>query len=302
MLTRGLVLFLFLTQLTYANGFISNYCDQYYLNYSEAKNTQPILNVDKVYREINHWAHRKFKNELLLKKIGESEGEDILRIDLPSRNSQAKKILITAGLHGNEPFGVTALMEFIEKTVFDHKLRNEYDFVFLPMMNPKALKNSSRLTSDHIDLNRTFSSSRQTPQSLAIMNSLNNENFDMAIDLHGSIMREGFFIIKSMESNEKLAQAALKNVPEEFIFKSSKENYPEIIPSVKDPSIPAYQLIQPGIATSFNQGTLKDYFSKELKVKNAFTFEYPGQIDVFDRQSEYVKIIENIVQELKGLE
>ena len=252
MLKRSLCLFIFLTQLTYANGFISNYCDQYYLNYSDARNTQPILNVDKVFKEINDWVSKKFKNELSVTKIGESEGEDILRLDLPSRNPLAKRILITAGLHGNEPFGVTALMEFIEKTIYDNSLRNEYEFVFLPMMNPKALKNSTRLTSDKIDLNRTFSIAKQTPQSRSIMNALQNEHFEMAIDLHGSIVREGFFIIRSGESDVALAQSALKNVPEEFIFQSQKEQYPEIIPSVKNPSIPAYQLSHPGIATSFN--------------------------------------------------
>jgi hypothetical protein len=292
----------FITQLACANEFISNYCDQYFFSYENAKNVQPILNVDKVYRKIHEWEKLKFKDEILVKKIGESEGQDILRLDLPSKNPTAKRILITAGLHGNEPFGVTALLEFIERTVSDLNLRNEFEFVFIPMINPKALKNSTRLNSEGIDLNRTFSRTTQIPLSKTVMNSLQNETFAMAIDLHGSIIREGFFIIRSIESNENLAKAALRNIPNELILKSNQSIYPEIIPSVKDPTKAAYELLSPGIATSFNKGTLKDYFSTELNIKNSFTFEYPGQINVFERQNEYVKIIQNIVNELKKIE
>jgi hypothetical protein len=292
----------FITHLAYANELISNFCDQYYLNYSDAKNVQPILNVENVFKKIHEWQKIKFKEEILVTKIGISEGEDIFRLDLPSKNPTAKRVLMTAGLHGNEPFGVTALLEFIDKTMNDLNLRNEFEFVFFPMINPKALKNSTRLTSEGIDLNRTFTRSNQNPLSKAIMNSLQNEKFAMAIDLHGSIIREGFFIIRAVESNESLAQAALKNVPDELIFKSKDSIYPEIITSVKDPMKAAYELSGPGIATSFNKGTLKDYFSTELNIKNSFTFEYPGQINVFERQNEYVKIIQNIVNELKKIE
>ncbi|MFZ4713396.1 MAG: DUF2817 domain-containing protein [Bacteriovoracaceae bacterium] len=294
-------LFLILISLPFsvwANALVSNFCDQWYLSFPNSKNVQPKLNVEKVYKTIEEWRVSKFRNQLQVKKIGQAEGENLLRLNLPSSNPLAKKILITAGVHGNEPFGVTALMEFIEKTVFDQALRNQYDFVFLPMLNPKGLKLSTRLTGENIDLNRTFSTGEEIQASKIVEENLTGEKFDLAIDLHGSNIREGFFIISSKNADPMLALKTIQNFEPQFILQSTSGNYPDLIPSVTDPTKIAYRLIEPGIATSYNQGTLKDFFVNGLKVENAFTFEYPGQISVFDRQSQYVKLIQNMIKAL----
>ncbi len=63
------------------------------------------------------------------------------------------RVLLSAGIHGDEPAGVEALLSFFEQK--PHWI-GQFAFTLIPLLNPWGLRHNSRLNEQGIDLNRSF--------------------------------------------------------------------------------------------------------------------------------------------------
>jgi hypothetical protein len=293
-LALGLILFT-LAPVSAVSPLLANYCEYFFRTHTSEYNVQPLLNVDKTYRRIESYKEL-YKNELRITAIGNAEGEKILRIDLTSPNPNAKKILITGGVHGNEPFGVTTSLELLEKLVYNRELREQYEFVFFPMLNPAGLKQNVRRTLEGIDPNRSFKPGAEIQMTKLLKQDLAGEEFTLAMDLHGAVLKHGFFVIKANKHDGGLAIRALDEIDPAYLLTSADGQYPFNIPMLSNPNKTAYILYSPGETVSLNAGTVKDFFYSELNIKRAYTLEYPGQISTFERQDQYVKLVESFIK------
>lgn len=70
----------------------------------------------------------------------------------PGRRPAAPVILLTAGIHGDEPAGPLAWQQWLAKTT----LSDAFTWVMFPLLNPRAWGTSQRTNPDGIDLNRDF--------------------------------------------------------------------------------------------------------------------------------------------------
>src|SRR5690606_15742984 len=155
------------------------------------------LNIDKAYARMDSWRTR-FANELQVSTAFNYDGRDVYRIDMPARSSTPKgRIIITAGVHGNESVGTAGLIELIEDLVHNSSLRNEYDFVFFPALNPGGLETNSRYLLNGTDMNRTFKPGSEEKITNLLKDALRGERFDLALDMHEAYTKKGFFVIKA---------------------------------------------------------------------------------------------------------
>ncbi|VVM06985.1 hypothetical protein MAMC_01381 [Methylacidimicrobium cyclopophantes] len=70
------------------------------------------------------------------------------------RSTQGKpRVFLSAGIHGDEPAGVEALLSFFEKKP---QWIHEFTFTVIPLLNPWGLRHNSRLNEEGLDLNRSF--------------------------------------------------------------------------------------------------------------------------------------------------
>jgi hypothetical protein len=86
----------------------------------------------------------------------EKSHHDIYSIHTTSSNAYAKNIFLSAGLHGDEPAGVYALLGFFENKAkeYDDKL----NFFAIPCINPFGFEYDIRQNHNQVDLNRNFDS------------------------------------------------------------------------------------------------------------------------------------------------
>lgn len=97
--------------------------------------------------------------------------------------SRRLKILITAGIHGDEPAGVLALYRYMLSLSLRELPVDVYAF---PCVNPAGLLRNSRVSSGHFDLNRQMTRNSIAPEARALLGTLErlNVSFDAAFDLH----------------------------------------------------------------------------------------------------------------------
>ena len=93
-------------------------------------------------------------------------------------------VFISAGIHGDEPAGVTALASFLKESAPSYA--RKFNFIIFPLMNPVGRARDTRGNALGADLNRNFSAAVPHDEVHAAKQYLEtlNQKFLCAIDLH----------------------------------------------------------------------------------------------------------------------
>lgn len=109
----------------------------------------------------------------------------------PSDNREGKglpRVLVTAGVHGNEPAGVLAAIELLTLT---GDLAGKCAIDVVPCMNPSGYEAGTRNNADGLDVNRGFTRFVEVQESLVLMDSvIATTAYDLTIDLHETLPHE----------------------------------------------------------------------------------------------------------------
>ncbi len=121
-------------------------------------------------------------------------------------HGHSKRVLISAGIHGDEPAGVETICSFIERKVY-LKLIKDWEITLIPCINPFGYERGTRANHEGIDLNRLFKSS-SPPREVALVQSVFDRPFDLTIELHEDEDSSGYYLFHSAASDLKTDLAA----------------------------------------------------------------------------------------------
>jgi len=102
------------------------------------------------------------------------------------------KILISAGIHGDEPAGIEAVLEFLESQRY-LKFSQQWEITLVPCLNPWGYEYGVRENHKSKDLNREFKSI-SPPQEIKLIQSVLDDPFDLALELHEDDGSSGFYL------------------------------------------------------------------------------------------------------------
>jgi len=98
-------------------------------------------------------------------------------------------ILITSGIHGDEPAGPLGIEAWLR-----HGVTMRAGIFLVPALNPRSLVTGTRESPEGIDLNRDFSSQPQSKEVAAYQQWLGKKSFDVALCLHEDSDGTGFYL------------------------------------------------------------------------------------------------------------
>lgn len=208
------------------------------------------------------------------------------------RKKGNKNVLISAGIHPEEPAGVYAALEFLEKHA--QKYLNDFTFFVYPCISPYAYE-SPWLTVciDYDDVNSDFKNKSVTEEARLIKKSLakNPRRYLFAMDLHETPadLAADFYLYEGCrpKGNSKGRQ----------IIMALKEN------SVKTYSNPDLfgRKIEDGIVVSSDGsiGTL-EYYLYQHYTNNAFTLESPAQWPLRKRIDAHILSLETALKNYRA--
>lgn len=101
-----------------------------------------------------------------------------------NRDRDLPQIILSAGIHGEEPAGVYALLDFMNRGI--SKYLDHFSFLILPCLNPHGFTRGVRFASGVADLNRWFENAAGVPEVAAVKELLRRfpGPYRLAIDLH----------------------------------------------------------------------------------------------------------------------
>ncbi len=117
-------------------------------------------------------------------------------IKLSWKSSQEfPRILLSAGIHGDEPAGPHAVLSLLESWAPSGTPKiQELNLDILPLINPSGFLNKTRENQFGIDLNREFAKGHPSKEIRLLMDFLRNRTYDISIEFHEDIDAQGFYL------------------------------------------------------------------------------------------------------------
>ena len=204
--------------------------------------------------------------------------------------SGPKKVLITAGIHGDERAATEALARFIESTQTP-KFLEEFSVTLLPLLNPAGFSRNIRKNGS-VDLNRHFGCDCSAKENQFVEKYLNGKSFDLMISLHEDVDMDSFYMYETGSFDAR----RLKHIIDDDV---------SFLKNVEDAGVPLnmerkiYGVLNRGgikIVSQLDGKNLEKYLWARDIVKRVVTTETPGKLDFEKRVDIQVLAIRHFLK------
>lgn len=104
-------------------------------------------------------------------------------------DASAPTVLLSAGIHGDEPAAVVALASLVADGLLDRR----FAYRILPCINPSGFRSGTRFNAKGSDVNRSFAGDGSSPEAQACMAVTAERRYALSIDLHEDAEASGFY-------------------------------------------------------------------------------------------------------------
>lgn len=129
---------------------------------------------------------------LTLSVFGEAGGYPLVVVEREQPDPDAASIYLSAGIHGDEPAPVEALIQWAE-TMATRGGFSGMNMMIFPCLNPWGLERNNRLDAEGRDLNRCYHS-KKVLQIAAQLRIMKGRRFHVAACLHEDYDARGFYL------------------------------------------------------------------------------------------------------------
>jgi len=131
-----------------------------------------------------------------------------------------QRILVVAGIHGNETAGLLAVPAMLDLLQTDRREYNDWDITIIAPANPVGVAHGSRYNADGCDLNRDFDTPR-TYEASVIRDFIAAHRPDVIVSLHEGA-QDGYLLIVTSKGSKPLGEAVVRAVQARGIALASK--------------------------------------------------------------------------------
>lgn len=232
--------------------------------------------LDAIYARIQQV---RVHGHVAIEELGRVEGMPIHALHFgctDPENPPKLRVLVTAGVHGNEVSGPAAAVLVMDRLLAHPEILRDVEVTIILCINPVGYLAGTRRNGDDIDINREFKNGDAVPLEVAIVRRLiDRGQFDLGLDLHSAKpKRDGFFVLhrNSLGLMREVMQRLSRTIP---VLSSAGGSY------VYD---------APGVYHSTNRGTLKDYVHDKGAPQTA-TIEAPQSMSYRSRSRGMADIV-----------
>ncbi|NKB68567.1 MAG: DUF2817 domain-containing protein [Candidatus Latescibacteria bacterium] len=144
-----------------------------------------------------------------LDSLGAIDGLPVFRLVVRGKEEPRLRVLLTGGVHGDEPAGVEAVLGFLEEDILTWTAAVE--FTVVPCVNPSGYSRDQRENAAGVDINRAFDSDDE-PEVRLIKQLVQDLDLDVGIDCHEDWEANGFYMYEGLHQGEPAGPAVIKRV------------------------------------------------------------------------------------------
>ena len=238
----------------------------------------PRRDFRTIVERINVLPDTRLKKRSLGRVKYRAEVYPVILLSFPAATgtSEQTRVLLTAGIHGNEPAGSEALLRLSRQLARETWRYGGASIDIVPVVNPWGWVHNTRHNGAGLDINRDFASDRTQEARLLKDFITANGPYDIVLDLHEST-KPGYFMYRYGHTEDLLVETYRKlimemNVPVERTFREALFKAKDGIISVPGWSL---HLVRVARRLAF------DHYVRLEVTKQAYTLETPLR-DRFD--------------------
>ncbi len=125
-----------------------------------------------------------------VERAGEVWGYPFFQVRRKIANS-APTVLVTAGIHGEEPGGVEGALRWLEN---GDRARWRVNWLVLPCINPYGWERNQRRNAQGRDINRQFRHSNGCPEAELVKRLVRGRRFLFLLDFHEDVDASGYYL------------------------------------------------------------------------------------------------------------
>ena len=141
--------------------------------------------------------------------VGSANDNPIYFFQIESQSSNPKHILITGGVHGDEPAGVEATIKFLERDNIE--LLTYFSFIVIPCINPDGYIYNTRENANKVDINRSFETN-EVEEAAIVKDAIRDKQFTLTIDYHEDYEANGFYLYEGIRNEQHLGPKIAQGV------------------------------------------------------------------------------------------
>ena len=164
-----------------------------------------FVNLIEESRSLRNYAEvtERLKNlDVPIELLGTAHNYSIYQIRLTASVDTPKHVLITGGMHGDEPAGVEAVLQFLERD--NTALLKNFSFLVISCINPYGYAHGTRETRNGVDINRSFETD-DIAEVAIIKKALGQTQFSLTIDFHEDYDATGFYLYEGKRDEKYIA-------------------------------------------------------------------------------------------------
>ncbi len=129
----------------------------------------------------------------------------IYKIEIKShsdKNADFLPVFISAGIHGDEPAGVWAVLEFLKRYPSLPPFYRNIEFTILPCMNPYGYEHKRRENAQGLDLNRQFRNGHPPTEVRLVKEVVRGWTYALTMEFHEDVDSPGFYLYELTQEGE----------------------------------------------------------------------------------------------------
>ncbi len=181
---------------------------------------EPFPETQPIVRDISLLEERimnaiALSEQLTLRTIGEVVyGEyraPIWVVSFTPLQDAKHKVLLTGGVHGDEPVSVEVMVQVIETLAQDPLKYESVYFDIVPVVNPWGWSHDIRFDRDGKDINRDFASFT-SQEARIIREFMDSKKYDLIVDHHEHADGTGFFMYQLANPSQAVSRKVIEAV------------------------------------------------------------------------------------------
>jgi hypothetical protein len=234
--------------------------------------------------QIESAAHRSGFRQRILGEVSGPE-TSFPMIALSKRlATQSPRILISAGIHGDEPAGPHAILSLLQSYAAEWSELSPYHIEIVPLINPTGFDHRQRENWQGIDLNRTFGSAAPPPEIRALMDDYKRRQIDLFIDLHEDVDTPGFYLYELAPDKTGSFGPHIIQALREHKLPINTSDIIEGMPAIDGLILRTSR----SVPRFFRKGAPQGLYMKKLGTTRTLTFETPPSLPLEKRISMHL--------------
>lgn len=164
--------------------------------------------VVRDYRQLEQRLQRLPRRAWDVEPVGRVDGLPFYEVT-SRRPAHGDPVLLSAGIHGEEPAGVEAVLSFLESPPPDWLRLN---WVVWPCINPYGWERNQRRSRQGLDINRQFRGRTRSDHARLIKQRVAHRRFAVSLEFHEDVDAEGYYLYEGYRNRQPMAPAILARV------------------------------------------------------------------------------------------